>query len=178
LTPPQCKIITTYCTSNYRLTIESRQWTTIPISGDTSLCHLCFYDAIINEAHFMLECPLDNSIRDKFPSLFENIVLESLKSYLQLDHQVDISLYLTEATILHHSRELISWCETIPLAFLASWPSWRCLKPLQECLQNRILRFSYSNHTATHVTPQTVPIALPIRPLKHQSPMKRIHQNS
>ena len=46
--------------------------------------------------------------RDEFPSLFENVVLEGLKSFFQLDHQVDISLYLTEAaTALCHSRELV-----------------------------------------------------------------------
>ena len=36
-----------------------------------------------------------NAIREKFPSLLENVVLGSLKSFFQLDHQVDISLYLT-----------------------------------------------------------------------------------
>ena len=45
-------------------------------------------------------------IKDKLPSLFENVVLGSLKSFFQLDFQVDISLYLTKATALHHSREL------------------------------------------------------------------------
>ena len=58
------------------------------------------------EAHFVLECPLYNSIRDEFPSLFENVVLGSLKSFFHLIHQVDIGLYLTEASALHHSREL------------------------------------------------------------------------
>ena len=48
----------------------------------------------------MLECPLYNSIRDKFQSLFENVVLGSLKSFFQLDHQHDISLYVIEATAL------------------------------------------------------------------------------
>ena len=55
----------------------------------------------------MLECPLYNSIRDKFPSLFENVVPGSLKSFFQLNQQVNISLYPTEVTALHHSRELI-----------------------------------------------------------------------
>ena len=55
----------------------------------------------------MLECPLYNPIRDKFPSIFKNVVLGSLKSFFH-DHQVDISLYLTEATALRHSRELAS----------------------------------------------------------------------
>ena len=39
-----------------------------------------------NETYFVLECPLYNYIRDDFPSLFENVVLESLKSFFQLDH--------------------------------------------------------------------------------------------
>ena len=45
----------------------------------------------------MLECHLYNTIRGKFPSLFETVVPWSLKSSFQLDHQVDINLYLTEA---------------------------------------------------------------------------------
>jgi hypothetical protein len=53
----------------------------------------------------MLERPLYKPIRDNFPSLFENVVLGSLKSCFQLDHQVDV-LYLTEAIMLYHSREL------------------------------------------------------------------------
>ena len=53
-----------------------------------------------------MECPLSNPIRDKFLSIFENVVLDSLKYYFQLD-QVDISLYLTKATTLRHSRELV-----------------------------------------------------------------------
>jgi hypothetical protein len=48
---------------------------------------LCSYNAVGNEAHFMLECPLYKPIRDTFPSLFENAVLESLKSLFQLNHQ-------------------------------------------------------------------------------------------
>jgi hypothetical protein len=51
--------------------------------------------------------PLYNPIRDKFHSLFENVLLGSLKSFLQLNHQVDISLYLTEAMALCHSRHLV-----------------------------------------------------------------------
>jgi hypothetical protein len=54
----------------------------------------------------VLDRPLYDFIRDKFQSLFENVVTWSLMSLFQLDHQVDISLYLIEATALHHSREL------------------------------------------------------------------------
>ena len=66
----------------------------------------CSYTAIENEAHFVLECPLNNPIRDKFPSRFENVVPRSLKCFFRRDQQVNTSLYLTEATALHHSREL------------------------------------------------------------------------
>ena len=52
----------------------------------------------------MLECPLYNPIRDKFQSLFEKIVLGNLE-YLFQSEQVDISLYLTKTTTLHHSRK-------------------------------------------------------------------------
>ena len=50
----------------------------------------------------MLVRPLYNPIRDKYSSIYENIVPRSLKSFFQLDQQVNISLYLTEATTLHH----------------------------------------------------------------------------
>ena len=72
-TPPQRNIIVAYCTSNYRLAIEIGWWTITPISSDTRLCHVCFYDTFENEAQFMLKCPLYNPIRDKFPSVFENV---------------------------------------------------------------------------------------------------------
>ena len=44
----------------------------------------------------VMECAFYNSIRDKFPSLFQILVLGSLTSFFQLDHQVDFSLYLTK----------------------------------------------------------------------------------
>jgi hypothetical protein len=37
----------------------------------------------------------------------ENVILGSLESFVPLNHQVDISVYLTEATALHHSRKLV-----------------------------------------------------------------------
>ena len=43
-------------------------------------------------------------MRDRFPLLFENAILLSLEPCFQLDHQVDIGLYLTEATALHNSN--------------------------------------------------------------------------
>jgi hypothetical protein len=55
----------------------------------------------------MLECALYKVNKDKFPSLFKNAVLGSLKSFFQLDHQVDISFYFTKVTALYYSRELV-----------------------------------------------------------------------
>jgi hypothetical protein len=44
------------CTqSNHRLAIEIGQWMITPISKDTRLCHFFSYNAVENEAHFMLE---------------------------------------------------------------------------------------------------------------------------
>ena len=34
---------------------------------DNKLCHFCSYNGIEIEGHFVLECPLYNSIKDKFP---------------------------------------------------------------------------------------------------------------
>ena len=73
LTPPQHKIIVAFRTSNYRLPINIGQWLTIIISKDNKLCHFFSY-----EAHLVLEYPLYNPIRDKFPSFFEKVVLGRL----------------------------------------------------------------------------------------------------
>ena len=64
------------------------------------------YNAVENKARFVLECPLYNPIRDKFMSLFENVVPRSLKYFFQLDMQINIRLYLIEATKLHRFRKL------------------------------------------------------------------------
>ena len=62
----------------------------------------------IHNPHFVLESPVYKLIRSleiKFSSLLENEVWRSIKSFFQLDYQVDISLYLPEAAALHHSKE-------------------------------------------------------------------------
>ena len=123
LTPPQRKTIATYHSSNHRLVIETRQWTIIPISRDTRICHFCHfcsYNTIENEAQFVLECSLYNPIRDKFPSLFENVVPRGLKYFFHLEHQVSINLYLLRPP---HSATLVNNCfETIlmynPISFV------------------------------------------------------------
>ena len=71
LTPPQLKIIANYRTLTHRLAIETRQWSSIPTSKDTRLCHLCSYNAVEKETHFVLKCPLSKPIEDMFPSLFK-----------------------------------------------------------------------------------------------------------
>lgn len=43
-------------------------------------------------SHILCWCPQYKPITDKFPLLFENVILRSFKSFFPLDHQVDISL--------------------------------------------------------------------------------------
>ena len=50
------------------------------------------YNVVENEAHFALECSLYNPIRDRCPSLFEDVILESLESLFQLDLFISIIL--------------------------------------------------------------------------------------
>ena len=124
LTTTYCKIIVAYRTLNRRLSIETEQWTPITISRDTRLCHFSSYNGVKNEEHFVLECPLNNPISEKFPWIFKNVVLGSLESFFQLDHQVGSSLYLIKAIALRHSRELTglkpSQCTFSTISILAS----------------------------------------------------------
>ena len=58
----------------------------------------------------------------KSSSIFKNVAIRSLESFFQLDHLVDISLHLTEATALHHFRALAdlkpSWCTLTRISLL------------------------------------------------------------
>lgn len=104
--------------------IEFRWWLTIPISIHSILCHFCSSSVIENEAHVVLKCLLYNPVANmKFPSLFENVVLGSLKSFFQIDHQDDINIYFTKAKVLHHFREStrwkLLWCHLVSLGFMA-----------------------------------------------------------
>ena len=123
MTPSQRNIVGTYHTSNHRLAVKIGWWSTIPVFRDTRVCHFCSYHAIENESHFKLDLSSFKPIRDKFPSLFEDVVLESLKSVFQFDHQVDINFFLKEVATLCHSRELVdlkpSWCPVNPISLLA-----------------------------------------------------------
>lgn len=60
------------------LTLKLDNETTIPISRDTRICHFAPIMQSKKEANFMLECFVYNPLEDKFPSLFENIVLGNL----------------------------------------------------------------------------------------------------
>jgi hypothetical protein len=62
-----------------------------------------------NEVHCLLMCPLYILATYNFVSLFENVVLGSLKSFFHLDHQVHISIYITEAIALYHSKQLVGF---------------------------------------------------------------------
>jgi hypothetical protein len=80
--------------------------------------------------HFVLECPLYNSIRDKFQSLFERVELGSLTSFFSLDHQIYFSLYLTEATALCHFVELAGSTPSMCTFSLISLSASRTLKSI------------------------------------------------
>ena len=57
----------------------------------------CSYNVVENEAHFVLNV----SIREKFQSLFEKVVFGILKSFFQVDHQVEINFYVADAKLLY-----------------------------------------------------------------------------
>jgi hypothetical protein len=83
--------------------VDSLDKLTIPISRDNRLCHFSFYNVIENEAHFVLECPLYNPIRDKLPSLFENVILGKFS----FNWTIKLTLaFISEDIALYHSREL------------------------------------------------------------------------
>ena len=97
LTPPQHKILPHL---NHILVIEIGRRSISLISRDTNFA----LKLQMKMRHtFVLWCPLYNSIRDRFSFLFQNVSLGSLESFFQLDHQVDISLYLIKATALCYS---------------------------------------------------------------------------
>ena len=67
---------------------------------------------IENEARFVYRFMRDY----RFASLFENVALQSLKSFFQLKDQVDICLYLTEDTALRHAGLKPSQCTLSPIS--------------------------------------------------------------
>ena len=150
LIPPQRKIIVVYCTSNHILAIETRRCTVILVFRDTRLCHFCSYDAIENEARYVLECPLYNPTRDKFTSLFENEVLESLKSFFQSSQQVNVSLHLTKATALHQSGDLTSLKPSWYTFSLISLLSFLDFKIYSISLDRHIVKYCLWDYSITY----------------------------
>ena len=66
------------------------------------------YNAVEKEAHFVFECSQYNPVKDKFPSLFENVVLGSLESLFESNHQLTlVSISRRLLHVPHHSRELV-----------------------------------------------------------------------
>ena len=92
---------------------------TIDESLGNNLCHFRSYNAVENEAHFVLEYP---HIKDRFPLLSENAVLESLRSFFRFDRQVEIILYVTQATTLCHSKDLAGYMTQSRCTFGSHWP--------------------------------------------------------
>ena len=105
LTSPSLKIIVAYCTLNLRFAIEVSRQSIIQSLQITHCATFALTNVVENEAHIVLECPLYNYITNRFPSMFDKVVLDTLKSFFQLDHQTHISLYLTKTTTLSYCRE-------------------------------------------------------------------------
>ena len=68
MTPSHRKNIVAYNISNHRLASGIGQWSTIPISRDSTLGH--FPHIVEIDAYFVLECPPYNSSMDEFQSFF------------------------------------------------------------------------------------------------------------
>lgn len=100
---------------NYGLSSPLENW-------DTRLiCHFCSYNVAKNEAHFMLECPFYFPIKDKFPSLYKNEVLQCLESFFQLWTIKWILASISQR--LPHSTTLVNYAHwnhhDVPLVSLA-----------------------------------------------------------
>lgn len=87
---------------------------------------VCFYNAMENEAHFVLECVslLYNPIMGKFFIKMWGCSLREPWVFLSAELWVDICLHLMEVTALCHSEELValkpSWCIFNFVSLLAS----------------------------------------------------------
>ena len=69
-----------------------------------------------------MEQPLHNSTRDKFPFRFQDAILDSLKSFFQLDHQVDVNISHMKVVAIHYSREFNNLFDTISMLFKSCKP--------------------------------------------------------
>lgn len=93
----------------YLISVGARHLALTPVHHPTHNLYTFQNNHIVRRT-LCWSCPLHNSIRDKFQSLFEYVVFGSLKPLFRLDHQVDTSLSLshthTKVTTLCHSRKL------------------------------------------------------------------------
>lgn len=77
-----------YRISYHWFSFEIGRQSTISIPIGNIVC-LWFYDVVKVEAHFMLGCLLYNSITNRFLLSFHNVVLGNLRSFFQVNRQVD-----------------------------------------------------------------------------------------
>lgn len=62
-----------------------------------------------NKSHLVLECPLHEPIRGRFPTLFKYVLLGRLKFFNEVDYHVDIGCFLIGFTAsICYYKELIS----------------------------------------------------------------------
>ena len=66
-----------------------------------------------------------NSIKGEFQPLFKYAVLGSHKSFLQLDHQVDINICFKEATTLYPSRGMNRFGNHLDVLVLVGSPNFK-----------------------------------------------------
>ena len=93
-----------YRYSSNNLIIDIGWLSTIPISIDKRLYNFYYDDEVVwIEAHFVLECPLYNSIGDRLPTLFQNVILGNLKSFFHL------TIKLITTSILLKLLHSITW---------------------------------------------------------------------
>lgn len=105
----------------------SKRRSTIPIPKDIRICH--FYNVVENEAHFVLKCPLYNSVGDRFSSIFQDVVLDNLKSFFQKDKKL-ILAFISRTIALHYSRELSSLSPSQCTCCLISLLAFQTLKSI------------------------------------------------
>ena len=79
--------------SAHSLAIETGRYGRPPVPATERFCKYC-KDKVENEIHFILDCPLYKSVRDKFDSLFLNSLNlgeeNAIKHILNPENQMDM----------------------------------------------------------------------------------------
>ena len=99
------KIIVACHTFKHGLAIADDWWLTIPIPRDNKLCRFCSYNAVEMSDTLCYSIPSITPFREVSISI-QNAIPGNLKSFFQLDCEVDISRnlhYLRELTFLTSS---------------------------------------------------------------------------